>query len=120
MADNVDITAGSGTTIGADETTISGTAVKVQRVSLGSAPTLTITRSAPTTSAASQLSANVERKGLLIKNNGTVQVFLGPTGVTTATGFPLDAGETIGSNSLAAIFAITASGTGALSFWEES
>lgn len=52
--------------------------------------------------------------GLMITNRGTAAVYLGATGVTTATGWQLDAGASVSVedyNSRDAIFAIAASGT---------
>lgn len=49
--------------------------------------------------------------GLAIRNRGTAAVYLGPTGVTTATGYQLDPGETLSLSGYAgrdAIFAIAA------------
>lgn len=51
---------------------------------------------------------------LVITNRGTAAVYLGPTGVTTATGWQLDVGASVtvdGYSSRDAIFAIAASGT---------
>lgn len=120
MADNVAVSAGSGTTLGTDETTINGTAVHVQRVTLGAAPSLAVGNTACTTSATLIVAANYERKGILIKaiDGG---VYLGGSGVTSSTGFYLASGETLSSTSfLGAVYGITASGTTNTRHWEES
>jgi hypothetical protein len=121
MADNIAVTAGSGTTLATDETTIGGTATQVQRVTLGAAPAVAYGNTACTTTATSILSSNVERKGFVIKAiDGTV--YIGDdSSVTTSTGFRLDIGESFASSAaLTAIFGITASGTVNVRYWEES
>ena len=120
MAANIDVSPGSGKTVGTDETTISGTAVQVHRMSLGAAPSLSAGNAACTTSATSILALNASRKGVALKAvDGTV--YLGGSGVTTSTGFPLYVGETFSTSSfLGAIFGITASGTTNVRYWEES
>lgn len=114
------MSAGSGTTLGTDETTINGTAVHVQRVSLGAAPSLSVGNTACTTGATSILAANYERKGFIIQaTDGTV--YLGGSGVLTTTGFPLAAGQSISSSAfLGAVYGITSSGTVNVRYWEES
>lgn len=42
----------------------------------------------------SLIAANANRKGIAIKNNGGSPMWIGPTGVTTSTGFQLDPGQT--------------------------
>jgi len=120
MADNVAVSAGSGTTLATDETTINGTAAQVQRVTLGAAPSLAVGNTACTASATLILAANYERKGVLVKAiDGAV--YLGGSGVTSGTGFYLASGETFSSTAfLGAIYGITASGTTNTRHWEES
>lgn len=120
ISDNVAVSAGSGTTLGTDETTINGTAVHVQRVTTGAAPSLSVGNTACTTGATSILAANYERKGFVLSAlDGTV--YLGGSGVTTSTGFPLATGQSISSSAfLGAVYGITASGTVNVRYWEES
>ena len=120
MADNVAVSAGSGTALGTDETTINGTAVHVQRVTTGAAPSLSVGDTTCTTTATSILAANYERKGFTITAyDGTV--FLGGSGVTSSTGFPLTVGQSISSTAfLGAVYGITASGSVHVRYWEES
>lgn len=120
MADNVAVSAGSGTTLATDETTINGTAAHVQRVSTGAAPSLAVGNTVCTASATLIVAANYERKGLLIKAlDGAV--YLGGSGVTSGTGFYLASGETLSSSAfLGAVYGITASGTVNTRHWEES
>lgn len=56
--------------------------------------------------------ANVNRRSLLIRNVGSVDVYLGPSGVTTSNGQKLAAGETLeDSATVAAWYGIVATGT---------
>lgn len=121
MADNLAITPGSGATLATDETSINGTPVHVQRVTLGGAPTVAYGNTAITTTATLILAANYERKGFSIQPvDGTV--YLGDdSSVTSSTGFPLTNGATFSSSAaLGTIYAITASGTVNVRYWEEA
>lgn len=54
------------------------------------------------------------RRSILIRNRGTAAVFLGPPGVTTATGYQLDAGESLGADTfddLEPLYGIAAAGS---------
>jgi len=65
-----------------------------------------------TTAATSIIAANTARKGLIITNNGTVPVYLGIAGVTTANGIPLPAGASLTDDvTTDAWYGIVASGT---------
>lgn len=49
---------------------------------------------------------------VLIKNQGTIAVYVGPSGLTTSTGFKLDAGESLSLDSIRgddALYGITGS-----------
>ncbi len=72
------------------------------------------------TSADQILAANLARKGFTIQaTDGTV--YIGGSGVTTSTGFPLAAGQSFSSDGFAgAVYGITASGTVNVRYWEES
>lgn len=120
ISDNVAVSAGSGTTLGTDETTINGTAVHVQRVTTGAAPSLSVGNAACTSTATSILAANYERKGFVITAyDGTI--FLGGSGVTAGTGFPLSIGQSVSSTAfLGAVYGITSAGTVNVRYWEES
>lgn len=64
----------------------SASAVAVSRITVGTSATLIYT--APL--------AGVAR--ILIRNPSTVSVYVGPVGVTTATGFEIAAGDSVGIN----------------------
>lgn len=64
------------------------------------------------TSADLILAANANRKSAIIQNVGTVDCFVGPSGVTTSTGLSLPAGASLVDDaSTSAWYGITASGT---------
>ena len=119
MADNVAITAGSGTTVGTDERTINSVAVQVQRVDEQGSTALANGQVAPTNTAATLLAARDTRKRVTFLNTGSVNVYIGIATVTTANGFVLAPGAAITLNTQALVQAITASGTGAVSYVEE-
>lgn len=68
----------------------------------------------PTTAATLIVSANPGRTSLTLRNAGSVTVYLGrDAAVTTATGYPLEAGEVLeDTDSIDAYYGIAASGTG--------
>jgi hypothetical protein len=79
------------------------------------------TAAAPTTAATLIVAANTSRKAVTLKNAGSVTVYLGASGVTTAAGSPLLAGESFSTErTSAALYGITASGTGDVRVLEES
>ena len=96
MADNVAITAGSGTTISTDERTIAATAQHIQRVydmgaTSGSAGQTTVTNTSTTIKAADET-----RKRIILVNNQTVPVYIDPSGGTATTAmFRLDPGASV-------------------------
>lgn len=107
MADNVAITAGSGTTIATDERTINSTAVQVQRVSpLGGSSIanahVTVTNSATTIKAATDTQHCVT-----IVNYQTVPIYVGGATVTTSNGFRLDPGASLTLHTTAEVQGIT-------------
>ncbi len=60
------------------------------------------------------------RRSITIKNQGTVDMFIGTATVTTATGFLIKAGESITlSQNTAAIYGIVASGSTTAGYFEE-
>ena len=119
MADNVAIAAGSGTTVGTDERTINSVAVQVQRVDEQGSTALANGQVAPTNTAGTLIAARDTRKRVTFLNTGSVNVYIGIATVTTANGFVLAPGAAITLNTQALVQAITASGTGAVSYIEE-
>lgn len=108
MADNVAVTAGSGTTIATDERTIASTSVHVQRVydmgaSTGSSGQTTVTNSSTTIKAADET-----RKRIVMVNRQTVAVFVDPSGGTATTSmFRLDPGDSLTLYVTSAVTGIT-------------
>lgn len=121
MADDVAITAGSGTTIGADERTINSVAVKVQRVVVEGGTAIATGQVTPTASAATLLAARETRKDMTFYNGTNMTVYIGPASVTTANGLALipGAGITIRSTALIQNIVATITGlTGVVSYIE--
>jgi hypothetical protein len=74
-----------------------------------------------TDSAALVLAVSANRKKATIKNTGSATVYIGPAGVTSSTGFPLDGGEGYEvAGTTAAIYAVTATGSGSVRVVEEA
>lgn len=121
MADNVAITAGSGTTVGTDERTINAVAVQVQRVDeQGSTAIANGQVTVDTTSGGVTVAAARDtRKSILVRNRGTVVVYFGTGTVSASNGFPLDAGEAMTIQTTAAVKAIAASGSATVAYLEE-
>lgn len=92
MADNVAITAGSGTTVGTDERTVSGTSVQVQRVDEQGATAIASGQVTVSNSAVDIVAARDTRKSVTIVNRQTVAIYVGPTSATTSH-FRLDPGD---------------------------
>jgi len=57
------------------------------------------------------LSKDPERVEAVLYNNGANTIFVGPTGVTIATGLPVAAGASLTLNGQAALFGIVAAAT---------
>ena len=107
MADNVAVTAGSGTNIATDERTIASTTVHVQRiVPIGSSTLanahITVTNSATTIKAATET-----QQRIVIVNYQTVPIYVGAATVTTSAGFRLDPGASLTLHTAAAVEGIT-------------
>lgn len=118
MADNVAITAGSGTQVATDERTIAGSGVHVQRVDELGSSTYAYGDANPTTSATLIMAARDTRKVAQLYNDSTVTVYIGDASVTSSTGTPMEEGGSIDMPTTAAIYGITASGTGSVRYQE--
>lgn len=121
MADNVAITAGSGTTVGTDERTINAVAVQVQRVDEQGATAIANGQVTVDTTAGgvTVAAARDTRKSILVRNRGTVVVYVGTGTVSASNGFPLDPGEALTVQTTAAIKAIAASTSATVAYIEE-
>lgn len=119
MADNVAITAGSGTTVGTDERTINSVAVQVQRVNEQGSTAIATGQDATDGTAGNIVAARDTRKRLVLVNAGTIDVYVGPATVTTANGVKIPPGASLTLYTTAAVQGITASGTGAVHYLEE-
>jgi hypothetical protein len=106
MADNVAVTAGSGTTVGTDERTIDATSVHVQRVAPHGAPALSVGQVEVSNSSTTILAANDNRSQVTLVNRQLVSVFIDDTTATTSA-FRLDPGDSITLDTSAIIYGIT-------------
>ena len=64
------------------------------------------------------VTARAARRSVTIYNTGTAAIYLGGSGVTATSGFPIPSGGTLTVAFAGALYAITASGTGAASLYE--
>ena len=112
MADNVAITAGSGTTVATDERTINSVAVQVQRTIDQGGTAVATGQVTPTASAATLLAARDTRKSALFYNGTNMTVFIGPATVTTANGFGVPAGASLEVSTTALLQNIVSTVTG--------
>lgn len=121
MADNVPITAGSGTNIAADERTINSITVQVQRVGEIGATAIASGRVNVTTTSGEAVAARETRKRLVLvaSSSNTADIDVGPSGVASGSGFRLAAGDTLTLYTTAAVHADAASGTQVLIYAEE-
>jgi len=71
-----------------------------------------------TSSSTSIVSADADRKRILIRNIGSYTVYVGVSGVTTSTGTPLDPNVCIVLNTDDAIFGITSSTSSEIRYLE--
>ena len=103
-------TDGSATVIPADAT--NGLKVDVARLPDKGA-TIAASNVSVGTTETSLASASASRLSVGLYNNGSATVFVGPTGVTTSTGFPIPAGGALflDQGATAQVFGIVASGT---------
>lgn len=122
MADNVAITAGSGTTVGSDERTINSVLVQVQRVDEQGSTAIATGQVVITSTAATFLAARDTRKRVVIRNNSSTDCWVGPATVTTANGFRIEVGYSLTLYTTALIQAIIGAGltmTGDVDYVEE-
>ena len=102
MADNILVTEGADATVRTkDRAGVETQVVIIDKnggatENLGLTGSKTQTAAAPTDASATEvLAANAGRKSALIVNYSTGTVFVGPSGITTATGTPLAAGASL-------------------------
>lgn len=106
----------SGTTPLTTTVSSSGTAAATNK----GATSFATSQSSLTTSASSVSAARPTRRSVLIRNiDATISVYVGVSGVTSSTGLLLKAGESVTINTVAAVFAVAASGTPTVATLEE-
>ena len=121
MADNVAITAGTGTNVASDERSIAGVTVQVQRMAdIGSSAIANNQVTVDTTVGGVIVAAAREtRRSILIMNRGTVAIYVGNGTVSSTNGVQVNAGEGIVLSTTAQIKAITASSSATVHYIEE-
>lgn len=83
-----------------------------QVVAVGASGTTAFTDPSCDTSADLLLAANADRKVAIIQNAGTVDCYIGPSGVTTSSGLKLVAGASfVDDSSVSAWYGVTAAST---------
>lgn len=123
MADDIAITAGSGTTVATDERTIAAVTKHVQRVDEQGSTAIAADDVSVTTTSGSAIAARDTRKQVVILASGdnTADIYVGPSGVDAATpanGFRLRPGASVTLRTTAAIHADAVSGTQTLYYIE--
>jgi len=119
VADNVAITAGSGTTIGTDERTINSVAVQVQRVNEQGGTAIANGQVTVTTTSGTLLAARDTRKACLFVNRGIYDVYVGTGTVTSSNGLLLMSNDGVSIRTTAAINAISSGGSSVVHYVEE-
>jgi hypothetical protein len=121
MADNVAITAGTGTNVASDERSIAGVTVQVQRMAdIGSSAIANNQVTVDTTVGGVIVAAAREtRRSILIMNRGTVAIYVGNGTVSSTNGVQVNAGEGIVLSTTAQIKSITASSSATVHYIEE-
>jgi hypothetical protein len=66
------------------------------------------------------LPANSNRASIRVQNLGSAAIYVGNTGVTSATGWPIATGATDEFKTVAALYAIAASGSCDVRYMEET
>lgn len=118
MANNIDITPGSGKTVATSEQSIGGNTVHVERMAAEGGTTTANGQVAPTNSPATLLAARETRVIVTFTNRGTVDVYIGIATVSTSNGFLLSPGESVDYVGKALVQAVTPAGTGAIHYLE--
>jgi formyltetrahydrofolate synthetase len=121
MADNIDITPGSGRKVATDERTIDGVPVHVQRVNEQGATAIDAGRVTVTSAGGEAIAARGSRKRvtMLALPTNTQDIDVGESGITAGAGFPLAPGASLTLHTTAAVHADTASGNQVLAYIEE-
>lgn len=106
MADNIDITPGTGKTVASDERTIAAQTVHVQRVNEQGATAIAAGQVDVTNSTTQIVAARDTRKRLVLVNRQNVAVYVGATAATTSM-LRLDPGESVTIHTTSRVDGIT-------------
>lgn len=117
MADNVAVTAGSGTTLATQDRG----GVHFQQVIDTGAESIAVGVASVTTTSGQAVATRANRKRiiLLALESNTDNLDVGPSGVAEGAGFPLSPGASVTLYTTAAIHADAGSGTQSLAYCEE-
>ena len=107
MADNVAVTAGSGTNVATDERTIAATTVHVQRVGEIGSGTGAVAQTSISNTSAAIVAARDTRKRVIIINRQTVAVYISTGTADTTTCPRLDPGDSMTLYTTSAVNGIT-------------
>jgi len=107
IADNVPVTAGSGTNIATDERTIAATTVQIQRVGEIGSGTAAVAQTTVSNTSVAIAAARDTRKRVIIVNRQTVPVFVDPGATATTSDFRLDPGDSVTLYTTVAVNGIT-------------
>lgn len=120
MADNLSVSQGSGALLLTDETTVGAATGQVQRVTLGAGQNLSclnVPISSASTPGALFAINKAAKERMFQPIDG--DIYVGPSNVTSGTGFKIPSGTIIGTNAISAIY-VLAVGTGTVNVrtWE--
>jgi hypothetical protein len=107
LADNVAVTAGSGTNIATDERTIAAATVHVQRVGEIGSATGAVGQVTISSTSADIAAARDTRKRIIIINYESVPVFVDPGATATTSDLRLNPGDSLTLYTTVAVKAIT-------------
>jgi hypothetical protein len=98
------------------------TGVHYEKIKTSGATIANMAALAPTTStSATSIAANPDRRSVALQNTGTVDVRIHKTsGFTLGTGWLLSPGQGFATDYTGAIFVAAATGTGAVNYWEDA
>jgi hypothetical protein len=107
LADNIDVTPGSGKTIATDERTIAAVTAHVQRTGEIGSTNAAVGQVTISNSSTAIAAARDTRKRIIIANRQTVPVFIDPGATATTADLRLEPGDSITLYTTLAVNAIT-------------
>ena len=107
-ADDVEVSAGSGTKVATDERVIGASTAHVQRVAPHGTPNLTVGQVAVSTAATAICDADSTRHSITVVNRQLASVYVDDSTAVSTAAFRLDPGDSVTWATGAAIYGITA------------